>query len=126
MLTRVTNCTFSNPVRFDNTVPTLPTHVFEFRNSTCVVTESGVISTTSPTSTQLAAVGYNPTTTISSSTSIQIYGAFSAGEILISFLLICIITMKIMEFIAAALSNIKTKKTYMAYGGGDVEIREDL
>lgn len=69
---------------------------------------------------------YNPTTNISTSSDIQIYGSFSAGEILIAFLLICMIVLTLIKFIASALSNIKTKKTYLSYGGGDVEIRDDL
>jgi len=70
--------------------------------------------------------GYNPNTEISSSSDIQILGVFSAGEILIAFLLLCLILLSLIKGLASALSNIKTKKKYLSYGGGDVEVRDDL
>ena len=73
-----------------------------------------------------SSVGYNPTTTIASSTSIQVYGSMTAGEVLIILLLFLIIVLKLTEYMAKALSIIKTKKRFLGYGGGDVEIREDL
>lgn len=70
--------------------------------------------------------GYNPTSNISSSSDVQIYGAISSGEVLISLLLICIIVMYIIRLLASSLSRIKTSKTFLSYSGGDVEIRKDL
>lgn len=69
---------------------------------------------------------YNPSTNISSSSDIVLYGSFSAGEILISFLIICLIALKMCKYLASALSNIQTKKRFLSYSGGDVEIRDDL
>jgi len=69
---------------------------------------------------------YNPNTEISTSSDITIYGSFSAGEILIAFLLLCMIVLSLIKGIAGALSHIKTKKTYLSYSGGDVEVRDDL
>ena len=57
---------------------------------------------------------------------IVVLGSFSAGEIVISFLLLSLILLKLASSLASALSNIKTKKTFLQYGGGDVEIRNDL
>ncbi len=115
------NCTFSNPVRYDNTPPTLPTHVFEFRTKSCTFTSTG--TTTGTTNITLNA--YNPTTTIASSTDVKIYGSISAGELLISLFLFILIWIKLLSFIPRALSNINTKKKFLGYNGGDVEIRED-
>ena len=120
MATITTNCIYSDPVNKDGDFPALPTHHFFFENSECEQTITGVA-----TSTPEIFTGYNPTTTISTSSDITIYGSFSAGEIMISLLLLLIILLKLLEFMAKALSNFKTKKTFLQYGGGDVEIRED-
>lgn len=69
---------------------------------------------------------YNPSTEIGTTSDIHIYGSFSAGEIMISFLLMCIIVLSLIKGIAGALSIIQTKKRYLGYSGGDVERREDL
>lgn len=70
-------------------------------------------------------LGFNPTTTIASSTDIQVYGYFSAGDIVISVLLLCLILLKVLRDMASALSGIKTKRKVLQYGGGDVEIIDD-
>jgi len=69
---------------------------------------------------------YNSTTNIASSDDIQLYGSFTAGEIVISFFILCLIVISLARLLVLSLSNIKTKKTYLQYGGGDVEIRNDL
>lgn len=73
-----------------------------------------------------SALGYNPDIEITGTSSIKVYGSYSAGEILISFLLVCLILLSLLKMLATALSNIQTKKTYLQYGGGDVEVRKDL
>lgn len=120
MSTFTESCTYSNPVRYDNTVPTLPTHVFYFKDKTCTQTN------TATSSGSVTFTGYNPTTTIATSTDIKIYGAMSAGEVIIALFLFVVIFLKMVELLARALSAIKTKKRFLGYGGGDVEIREDL
>jgi len=119
MATITTNCTFSNPKSYDNTEPTLKTHAFYWGTTVC--TDNAATSTQN-----FIFQGYNPTTTIASSTDIKIYASFSAGEIMISLLLFLLIFIKLVEFIAKGLSNIKTKKKFVGYQGGDVEIREDI
>lgn len=79
-----------------------------------------------PTTTLEYLQDYNPPIGINGTTSINVYGSFSAGEVLISFLLLCLILLALARSLAQALSNIKTKKKYLQYGGGDVEIRDDL
>jgi hypothetical protein len=69
---------------------------------------------------------YNPKTEIASTSDVVLYGSFTAGEIVMSFLLLCLIVLALMTQLARALSNIKTKKTFLQYGGGDVEVRDDL
>lgn len=116
----ITNCTYSDPIRYDGVAPTLPTHAFYFRTMNCTNASSSQPITISNMS-----IGYNPTTTISSSTSITVYGSLSAGEIMISLMLFLLIWIKLVELIAKGLSNIKTKKKFIAYSGGEVEIRDD-
>lgn len=70
-------------------------------------------------------VGYNPTTTISTSSDITIYGSMSAGEVIISLILFLILWVKLVEYLIKGLSNFRTKKRFLGYHGGDVEIRED-
>jgi len=77
------------------------------------------------TTAQVAAIGYNPSTTISSSSNIRVYGSMSAGEVLIAVMLLMFLILKISELVIKGLSKIVTKKRYLQYGGGDVEIRDD-
>lgn len=114
-----TNCVYSDPVRYDGSTPTLPTHHFYFKNSVCTESDNA-------TSTILSNVGYNPTTTISSTTDIAIYGSMSAGEILIALFLFILIWIKLLSFIPAALDRVKTKRKFLGYNGGDVEVRDDI
>ena len=79
-----------------------------------------------PTTTVAYLEAYNPPIGINSTSSISVYGSFTAGEILIGFLILCLILISILRSIAGALGKIKTKRTYLQYGGGDVEIRDDL
>jgi len=74
----------------------------------------------------IATTTYNPTSGIASSTDIQIYGSFTAGEVLIALLLFLIIVIELAKSIARGIGNIKTGKRYLQYHGGDVEIRHDL
>lgn len=119
MATITTNCTYSNPVRYDNTAPTLPTHAFYFRTSVC--TDDVATSTQN-----IVLNAYNPTTTIATSTDIKVYGSISAGELLISLFLFIAIFIKLMEYVARGLNKIVTKKKFLGYSNSDVEIREDL
>lgn len=117
MATITTNCTYSNPVRYDGTVPTLPTHVFFFRDSVC--TDNATTSSTS--------VGFNPSviTSTTSTTSVPVYAFFSAGDIMISLLLFLLGVLKLFEITVSQLDRIKWKKKWLGYGGGDVEIKEE-
>ncbi len=110
------NCIYGLPVMFDGNPPTLPTDIWNFSSSSCMT----AISTSSPS------LGFNPTTTISTSSDVVVYGYFSAGEVLICFFLLCIIILELCSMIARGLNRIKTKKTYLGYQGGDVEVRDDL
>ena len=92
-------------------------------NATIIITYVPYLTSEYSTTTQY---GYNPKTQISSSTDITVYGAFSAGEIMISFLLVCLILLSLSKMLVSALSNIKTKKRFLGYSKYDVEIRDDL
>jgi len=51
---------------------------------------------------------------------------FSAGEVLISFFLFAQILLMLASGVLGALDRVKTRKKVLAYGGGDVEIRDVL
>jgi len=70
--------------------------------------------------------GENGTTSVSTSTKVYIMPYFTAGEMMISLFLFVLCVMLVMQYIAKGLSVFNTKKRYMQYGGGDVEVRDDL
>jgi len=69
--------------------------------------------------------GYNPTANIASSSDIQVYGSISAGEIMVSLFLFLLLWVKLVEVLAKGLDKLKTKKTFISYQNGDVEVRDD-
>jgi hypothetical protein len=114
--------------KIDPTVEYLPEN-FSWRDSgdseffeyiSCVDLDTGNLSTSTISD------YYNPPTNIASSGDVVLYGSFSAGEVVIAFLILCLIVITLVKSLASSLSNIKTKKTFLSYGGGDVEIRDDL
>ncbi len=121
--TTTDSCTFSNPISYDGTAPTLKTHQFYFQNSTCVARTVAESTTTLPATQATTSTSSSP---ITSSSSILFLGQMTAGELMISFLLFLGIVLYLTTMIPRALSKIKTSKTFMAYSGGEVEIRENL
>lgn len=91
-------------------------------DATIVITFVPYLTGDYSTSTQY---GYNPTANIASTSDVQVYGSISAGEAMIAFLILCSIAISLMVALAQALSNIATKKRFLGYSGGDVEIRDD-
>jgi hypothetical protein len=82
---------------------------------------------TSSSSQQIASSSTNlASTSIATSTDIVILPQFSAGEVLISFLLFVLVLLELLKMTLSALDRVKTKKKYLGYSGGDVEIRDDL
>lgn len=69
---------------------------------------------------------YNPTIGISTTTDINIYGSFSAGEIMISFLLLLIFIITLLNYLVKSFSAFVTKKRYIEYSNGDVPINNEL
>jgi len=104
------SCQFSNPQTYDGSLPSTKTESWQFIEETC---------------TYNSAV-YAPSTTIASSTDIQIYGSFTAGEVIMAMMMFMLIVIELVKLLARALDPIQTKKTFLAYHGGDVEIRKDL
>lgn len=90
--------------------------------ATIIVTYVPYLTSDYSTTTQY---GYNPNTEITGTSSIQVYGVYTAGEIIIAFLLTLLIFLKLSEMLVLALSKVQTKKTFLGYSGGDVEIRKD-
>jgi hypothetical protein len=70
--------------------------------------------------------GYNPTNNIASSTDVQVYGAISAGEIVISLLLIFQLFIAITAFVIKSIWKISTQKTYIEYSNADVPINKNF
>lgn len=104
------NCNFDTPVTFDGAKPTTKQDMWHFKNENCSYNSSI----------------YAPTTTIASSTAIQLYGSFTAGEIVMSFLMFMLIVIELGKIIANGLNKINTHKKFLHYGGGDVELTDDI
>lgn len=103
-------CQFTDPKRWDGTTPDNYGHQWQFMGETC--TYNGAI--------------YAPGTTTASSTDIQLYASFTAGEVLTILLMFILIVIELAKMLARALDKIKTKKKYLGYHGGDVEVRDEL
>jgi len=103
-------CQFSDPQTYDGSLPSTKTESWQFKQQTC--TYNNEI--------------YAPSTTISSSTSIQVYGSFTAGEVIMALMMFVLIVIELAKMLARALSGVKTKKKFLGYSGGDVEIRDEL
>ena len=69
--------------------------------------------------------GYNPTPGIASSGDIALYGAMSAGEILLAFLLLGQIFMLGLYMLIKSIGKITTRKKYIEYTTGDVPITQE-
>lgn len=90
--------------------------------------EASIILTYVPYSTQQLSTstqyGYNPSINIASSTDIQLYGSFSAGEMMISFLLMMMIFITLLIHLTNSIVKMKHRKKYIQYSNGDVPITE--
>ena len=103
-------CSYGVPKDSLGNVPSGSNANFNWASSTCVYTSSM----------------FAPTTTVSSSTSIAIYGSMTAGEILMITMMFILIVIEMMKMLTRSLDRIKTKKKFIAYSGGDVEIKDVL
>lgn len=88
-------------------------------NATSIVTYVPYLTGNYSTTTQF---GYNPDGDISTSTDVQIFGSISAGELIISSILLMMLLFKGMELIARGLSGIQLKRKFIKYQGGDVPV----
>ena len=70
--------------------------------------------------------GYNPPTGITSSSSINLYGSFTAGELFIGLLLLLQIVLTLIYTLIKSYGGFKTKKSYIDYGRGQVPQIEEL
>lgn len=118
-----TTCDYSLPVKYNNTSPEMDKDIFFFRQTVCTTVDN---ATTSPQSS--STVGFNPTiasSTNATTSDFTVYAYMSAGEVLTNLFLFIIILMLLTKNLLSALDRVKTKRTYLQYGGGDVEVRED-
>jgi len=86
-------------------------------SSTVIVTYVPYLTGDYSTTTQF---GYNPDGDISTSTDVQIFGSISAGELIISSILLMMVLFKGMELVARGLSGVQLKRKFLKYQGGDV------
>jgi len=91
-------------------------------SSTVIVTYVPYLTSSYSTTTQF---GYNPTSDIASSSDIQVYGAISAGELILSMFLLMMVTLKLFELLAKSLSGFASKRKFLRYSGGDVPLDEE-
>lgn len=103
-------CVFAEPKLYDGSTPTNYGHQWQFHKETCTY-NSGV---------------YAPTTTIASSTDIQVYGSFTAGELIMAFLMFCLIVIELGKIIANGLEKINTRRQFIRYRDADTEITDDI
>jgi hypothetical protein len=121
--TASTTCNKSLPVDID---PSFLNADFEYQRENCV-TQFFL----NGSSTQKLPVTFDTPTTststpvIASSSDFYVDPVFTGGEIIIIFLMILMIPLIFIQLVANSLSGIKTKKTYIGYSGGDVEVRDD-
>jgi hypothetical protein len=104
------SCNFSNPQTYDGSLPSTKTESWQFKDETCTYNNAV----------------YAPSTTIASSTDIALYGSFTAGEVIMAFMMFVLIVIELVKMLARALDRVKTKKTFIAYSTNEVEIRDDL
>jgi len=69
---------------------------------------------------------YNPTTNIESEQDIQIYGSLTAGDIIVGWLLLCILFIMLLYMLIRAIFGINTSKKYLEYSSGDVPLINEL
>jgi len=106
-------CQFGNPRYIDGTVPTPPYNYafsWQFASETCSYNTAV----------------YAPTTTITASSSIALYGSITAGELLIILFTFIMIILELTKMLIKALDRIRTKKKFLNYSGGEVEVKEEL
>lgn len=70
--------------------------------------------------------GYNPPIGITSSSSVNIYGSFTAGELFIGLLLVLHLLFTFIYTVVKSYGGFKTKKSYIDYGRGQVPNIEEL
>ena len=95
------NCTYGDALDASGT-PAVLGEAFAFATSSCSVA----------------------TTTIATTTDIVVLPVFTAGEVMIGFLLFLQIVIFVAVGVFAALAPIKTGRSVLGYGGGDVEIKD--
>lgn len=104
------SCVFSDPKLHDGTTPSNYGHQWQFNKETCTYS-AGI---------------YAPTTSVASSTNIQFFGSFTAGELIISTLMFLLIVIELGKIIANALDKINLHRFFIRYKDSDVEITDDI
>jgi ABC-type arginine/histidine transport system permease subunit len=83
-------------------------------------------STTSQIASSTTVLSTSTVPQIATTTDIVILPTYTAGEVLISLFLFCLILIQLLQMLLSALDRVQTKRKYLGYNGGDVEIRNDI
>lgn len=113
-------CSFSNPRSADGSVPSTQNASFQFASSTCIFTASTSTATGTVQTVKLA------TSTGATSTQFGLVPTVTGGDLVIIALLTLLLFQFLTTWIIYSFRSIRTKKRYMQYNGGDVEVRDDL
>jgi hypothetical protein len=103
-------CQFEDPRLYDGNIPSNSGQQWQFMKETCTYS-SGM---------------YAPTTSISSSTNIALYGSITAGELLIIVFTFILIVIELTKMLLKALDRIRTKKKFINYSTSEVEIKDEF
>lgn len=103
-------CKFTDPKRWDGTTPDNYGHQWQYAGETC--TYNGSM--------------YSPGTTTATTSDIQLYASFTAGEVLMTALMFILIVIELFKMLTRALDKIKTKKKFIGYTNAEVEIKEEF
>ncbi len=97
---------------------------FEYSRESCI-TQYFVNSSSTQKIPVTFDVATTSTTTISSSSQFYVDPVFTGGDMVTIYLLLLWSIGALMFMVVATVKNIQTKKTFLGYNGGDVEIRQD-
>jgi hypothetical protein len=123
MLMQTQNCTFSDPLTAMGSTPSAPNQSFQFSKMLCNGTTTDNSATSSPIS---IPQHFQNATTVSTSTDLAFLPYMTAGDVIVVGFLILYTSILSMYAIGKGLGQITRGKKYLQYGGGDVEIRNDL
>jgi len=122
MLLQTQKCIFSDPRDAMGNAPTGKDN-FQFKEMNCTATTTDSSATTTI---EIIPQHFQNATTVATSTDVAFLPFFTAGDVVMIAFLILYTSILSMYAIGKGLGQITRGKKYLQYGGGDVEIRNDL